>query len=169
MSKLAQLFQDKKDRLTGSEDWFPYPFLISALLAMLFTGHVLLGLNHRLGNEVSLMTYPSEEAKEGAIWFSVAKKGVNLIVRMEDRQAFSWPLEAVKDQYFEGFKRKLKQKMTDLTLSASLRKMVLLDQSLVVMAVDQQLIFKDIKAIIHLLAQLGISEYAFETLQPLSP
>ena len=61
-----------------------------------------------------------------------------------------------------------RDRIVQITSSASLAKEISHTESLVVLAVDQSLKYLHIQPILAALAQAGISDYAFETRQPAS-
>ena len=157
-----------KTRLQETSSWFPYPSLFSFGLALLFSGHILLGINPRIGNPADVIPFEAEHAKEGAIWLSISLQKGNVVVSTDDRHVFSWSEQNRDLKVIEPLARHLEKRLVQITLSASLAKEISHTESLVVLAVDQSLKYLHIQPVLIALAQVGISEYAFETRQPAS-
>ena len=86
-----ELIITKLDRLKELNLWFPYPCIISFFLALLLIGHLLVGLNPRLGNPANILSFASAPSEEGAIWLSVSIRDKKILVTSSDRKVFTWP------------------------------------------------------------------------------
>ena len=157
-----------RERLQESKSWFPYPCLFSFGLVLLFSGHILLGINPRIGNPADVLPFKSTKAKEGAIWLSVSLQKGRVMVSTDNRHVFSWNEQDRNLQIIKPLVSHLRDRIVQITLSASLAKEISHTESLVVLAVDQSLKYLHIQPILAALAQAGISDYAFETRQPAS-
>ncbi|MFK7824360.1 MAG: hypothetical protein AB8G05_09395 [Oligoflexales bacterium] len=157
-----------KTRLQEGNSWFPYPCLFSFGLVLLFSGHILLGINPRIGNPADVLPFEAEIAKEGAIWLSISVQKGHVFVSTDDRHVFSWNEQNRNLDVIEPLVKHLRNRLVQITLSASLAKEISHTESLVVLAVDQSLKYLHIQPILIALAQVGVSEYAFETRQPAS-
>lgn len=165
---LLKHLEQAKARLQETCSWFPYPGLFSFGLALLFSGHVLLGINPRIGNPADVLPFETEIAKEGAIWLSISLQKDKVVVSTDDRHIFSWNERDRDLNMIAPLTKHLKNKLVQITLSASLAKEISQTESLVVLAVDQSLKYLHIQPVLIALAQAGISDYAFETRQPAS-
>lgn len=171
MSKKRRQFAQESlsnalDRLKEGSLWFPYPCIISFFLSLLLISHILVGLNPRLGNPANILPFKAEPSKEGAIWFSVSLKNTTLIFTTSDRKVFRWSLDSNDNTQIKLLKDYLKNQIERVSLTATLSKSLSHIQSMVVFAVDQRVTVKHLRPILYILAEVGISEYAFETIQP---
>ena len=157
-----------RSRLQESSSWFPYPCLFSFGLVLLFSGHILTGINPRIGSPADVLPFKSETAKEGAIWLSISVHKGLVVVSTDDRHIFSWDERDRDLGMVDSLVKHLRNRIVEITLSASLAKEISHTESLVVLAVDQSLKYLHIQPVLTALAQAGISEYAFETRQPAS-
>jgi hypothetical protein len=151
------------ERLKTETLWFPYPALISFFLSLIFIGHLLLGMNPRLGNPSHVISFVSEEQKEGSIWVSLSIKNNYLMITTSDRHIFSWKSSSDKKAE-EAFQSYLKDRLNKVLLSATLSKKLPYIQSIVIFAVDQSITFHHMRPLLYILSQVGISEYGFETI-----
>lgn len=155
-----------KERLYSHSNWFPYPCIISFMLITIFTGHILLGLNPRLGNHAQTIEFLSSPAEEGSIWIAVSLQNEHIVATTANRKVFKWTQKNSDLSQLKPFMDYLETQMLDISMATSLAKKVSKTQSLVVLAVDQSLKYGHIKPIIYALSKAGITEYAFETRQP---
>jgi hypothetical protein len=160
------LFDRVTTRLRQPDSWYPLPLLISFGLVLLFTNHVVLGPNPRIGSPADTIIYPSKEHHAAGIWLSVASASGNIVVTAEGHKAFSWPLNISDMQPLQGLVEYLKATTREFVYSAAISGRVYGDQSLVILAVDQHLNFVHIRPILYALAEAKIARYAFETRLP---
>ena len=153
-------------RLKEPVSWFPYPALISIVLVLLFTGHLIPKLNPRLGNPADILPFTAPPAEEGPIWLSVSLINQKVIVTSDNREVFTWDAWSRNVDTAKPLIDFLHNRIKNITLSTSLRKKANSSESLVILAVDQGLKYLHLKLILYALASAGISEYAFETRKP---
>ena len=152
-----------KDRLGEPLSWYPYPFLISFFLVLLFKGDLLSSLNPRLGNPTTTPVLSTPEEKEGAIWVSVTEIDQKIVLTTSDRKIFSWPKDDEYGANIGPFVEYLSNSILNMTLSAGLAKYVEPNKELVVLAVDEKLNFFHMRPILRALSEAKVSRYAFET------
>ena len=156
-------FQLKKERLKESNNWFPFPVLISFFLVTLLGTHLLSDLNPRLGARVKSIRYYSQEKSNPVIWIGIykTKNSINIVTSERKKftidkdkynlaglDSFIGHLKDIQNHHFEAMGRSLDSIET---------------RSRVALSVDRDLRFKDIKPLIYALAEAGISNYEFET------
>lgn len=146
--------------------WFPYPCLLTFGLQLILTAHILFSTNPRIGQPAEVISYPSTPAKDSAIWLSITVQDKFTIVTTNDRKIFRWPATLRSTAELKDLTFYLRRRMVEEIQTASLVQRAMRSQTTVVIAADQSLKYNHIKPIIHALAQAGISNYAFETLNP---
>ncbi|MDB2447404.1 hypothetical protein N9W79_02130 [bacterium] len=159
----TQRLGELKERLKEHVNWFPVPALISFVLVLLFIGHLLVNINPRLGNSAVILTMDAELEKEGSIWLSISEKEGQLYLTTYDRKMFSWPSKTKSLEPLSGFKKFLETTTAELAAQAAVSKFVSKSQTKVVLAVDQRLRYYHVRPILHILAEVGLDSYAFET------
>ncbi|MBM4250979.1 MAG: hypothetical protein FJ146_03335 [Deltaproteobacteria bacterium] len=97
---------------------------------------------------------------------SVTTREKNTVVTTNDRKVFKWSASSRSMDGLKDFIFYLRRRMVEEIQTAALVQRALRSQTRVVIAADQTLKYSHIKPIIHALAQAGISNYAFETLNP---
>jgi hypothetical protein len=155
-----------RDRLDENLHWFPVPALLAFGLVLLLTGHILFGTNPRAGNPANIISFPSEPRPDAAIWMSVTPIGDEIVVTTGDRQVFKWRQQVRNAQELGFFVKYLKERVANEIEAAALAKRALKSQTTAVIAADQRLKYLHIRPIIYALAEAGISQYAFETQNP---
>ncbi|MEN9834892.1 MAG: hypothetical protein RL011_1085 [Pseudomonadota bacterium] len=146
--------------------WFPYPCLLVFGLQLILTAHILFSTNPRLGHHAEVVRFPSAPSRDSSIWLSVTAGDKSTIVTTNDRRVFKWSESLRSSDDLKDFAFYLRRRMVEEIQTASLVQRSLRSQTRVVIAADQSLKYSHIKPIIHALAQAGISNYAFETLNP---
>ena len=144
----------------------PYPALISLGLSLLCPVQIIPKLNPRLGNPATILPFSGEPSYENAIWMSVSLIRGKIVITTDTREILTWEASDLRPEATQPLKEFLLRRVKEITLSASLAKKALLSESLVVLATDQSLKYIHLKGILYSLAQAGISEYAFETKEP---
>jgi len=152
-----------KQRLRESSSWYPFPCLISFFLVLLLTAHVVLSTNPRAGHAASVLPLVADEAEDSVIWLSVTSENGQITVADNYRQVFSWSEEVQTIQSLDAFVRHLKSRVADEIKSAALSKRIYQSQKQVIIAIDQQLKYRHFRPILYALAEAGISNYGFET------
>ena len=155
-----------KERLVEYDMWFPYPCIISYFLATLLIGHVVLGMNPRLGSPASIIPFSADPSYEGAIWLSISLQKQNVVVTTSDRKVFKWPRQEHQHASMQLLVDHLALQIENTILSTALAKSIPTIQSMVVLSIDQQVTMQQVQPILTMLAQVGVSDYAFETVQP---
>lgn len=158
-----ETIRKQKDRMKDNIIWFPAPALISFALVLLLIGHLLVNINPRLGNSAEILSFPSKPQKEGSIWISIFEKDSEITVVTYDRKVFNWPADTQTLEPLEDFRQYLHQTTNELSAQAAISKFISRTQTQIVMAVDQKLRYFHIRPLIHILADVGIDSYAFET------
>src|SRR4051812_41927015 len=85
-----QTTESYKERLAQPLAWFPYPWLISASFILIFSSHILFGLNPRLGNPANVPALDAPPSYEGSIWMSVSLQDQDVVIVTADRKIFRW-------------------------------------------------------------------------------
>jgi hypothetical protein len=159
----VQALLNLKERLQEPILWFPFPALIAFGLVIILRGHLLTGLNPRLGARVDVIQYDAKNLPDGGIWLGVFQDGKQVLVVTSDRRRFSWPIDSkdMKDtqplvQYLQGRVRK-EAYSTAIKLESNLTR------TTAVLAVDQKLKYIHLRPVIYALAEARIAKYGFET------
>lgn len=155
-----------RDRLDENPQWFPIPAFIAFGLVIVLTGHILFGTNPRAGNPANIISFPSEARPDAAIWMSVTPIGDDIVVTTSDRKVFKWRQQVRNAEELGQFVGYLKARVAEEIQAAAMAKRALKTQTNAVIAADQRLKYVHIRPIIYALAQAGISQYAFETQNP---
>ncbi len=155
-----------RDRLDENLHWFPWPFFIAFGLVLILTGHILFGTNPRAGNPANIISFPSEPRKDSAIWISVTPIDDQIVVTTNDRKVFKWRQQVRTVEELGPFVGYLKARVASEIQAAALAKQGLRKQVTTVIAADQRLKYLHVRPIIYALAEAGISQYAFETQNP---
>lgn len=163
-------YAEVSKRLREPAVWFPAPALLSFVLVLLFTGHLLIGLNPRLGSTTDVVTFSAEEQPEGSIWLSVSVQNNDVVVTTFNRKVFTWPKDTNSLTPLSNLKSYLIATVDELATQASIAKYLSIHQAKVILAVDESLRYYHVRPIIHLLAEVGLDDYGFETriIEPLS-
>lgn len=154
------------DRLREVQLWFPLPCLISYFLVLLLIGHLLLGLNPRLGNHASLLPFDAKKSDEGAIWIAASLSNDQIIVTTSTRKVFKINSNKPSSQSIKNLTDYLKKETENVLITAAISRKISHIQSILVIAVDQQMTMRHLRPILYAMAEAGISEYAFETKIP---
>lgn len=155
--------EQQKIRLRETVNWFPLPAFISFGLLLTFTGHLLMGLNPRLGNPAQIIEHDTTPGGEGSIWLSVSKDDQDLIFTTSDRKVFRYSLDESELSAKEGIKQHLSQALTEMMVGNILEKRVRESKTKVVLAVDQDLNYGNLRPVIRILADSGFNIFDFET------
>jgi biopolymer transport protein ExbD len=153
-----------KQRLRESSSWYPFPCLISFFLVLLLTAHVVLNTNPRAGHAAAVLPLAAEETEDSVIWLSLTSEDGKIIVADNYRRVFSWSEEVQTIESLEAFVTHLKTRVNDEKKAAALSKRIYQSQSRVILAVDQKLKYRHFRPILYALAEAGISNYGFETI-----
>lgn len=162
-----QMLNQSIDELRQSSHWLPHLCFLSFGLTLLFIGHILLGLNPRIGNPAMVIPLTAEKIEDGPLWLSVSLYQENLVVTTAERTIMKFPQSIVKQSELDPLKDYLKNHLVRQILSAGLSKKARKQELFVLIAVDQNTKYVHIRPIIQLLGELGISQYGFETQIPI--
>lgn len=152
-----------KERLRAPEKWLLLPSLLSFAFVLILTGHLLSGLNPRIGNQADILSLDAPSLPEGGLWLSVYPKSSMVHVSTFDGKMFSWPADTNNLKPLLEFKAYLEGVVSELASQAVIAKFISNNQTRVVLSVDQHLRYFHIRPIIQVLSIVGLDSYAFET------
>ena len=152
-----------QERLKESNIWFPYPALISVGLVMVLSGHLIPGLNPRLGNQAVITKLDAPIEKEGSIWLGIFPEKNKISMITSDKKRFAWDTTGVSRPTLDKITKYLKNRVTKESVSAGLTLTSSLERVKVVVSVDQRLKYRNISPILQAFAEAKISRYGFET------
>ena len=152
-----------QERLKTPNLWFPYPAMISVGLILVLSGHLLPGLNPRLGSQATIIGLDAPEESAGSIWLGIYPKDNKLSLITSEKKIFSWPISGMPETTKKRIVRYLKFRSNRESISAGLTLSTSLAKVSAVIAVDQRLKYHSIVPIIKALADSKISKYSFET------
>lgn len=155
-----------KERLREVIWWYPFPLLISFSLVLLLTAHVLFGTNPRAGNPADIIAFPATAQKDSSLWLSVTPIDKDIVVTTGDRKVFRWRQDVRGMKELQPLIVYLKARAASEIESAVLKGEASVAQTQAVIAADQRLKYLHVRPIIYALAAAGISQYAFETQNP---
>ena len=166
---LTSFFHSMKDRLKNTAFWFPYPYFISFGFTLLITIHILLELNPRVGDSTDSIVYEAMNTSNGSIWISAIydPESLDLVMVTDTRSIIRWPLYDSRPEDWKPLAEFFSSRMQEIALSFALEKKVDLNRQRVIIALDQKLSFGHIQGILFSMAEVGITDYAFETIRPL--
>lgn len=153
-----------KTRLRATPSWFPIPCLISFFLVLLLTAHVALSTNPRTGQPAAVLPLAAEKGEDSAIWFSMVIEKDKVVVIDNYRKVFKWPVNTESVEDLEPFINHLKKRVATEVESAALAERISNSQVRAIIAVDQTLRYRHFRPILFALAEAGISQYGFETI-----
>tara|TARA_B100000902_G_scaffold278062_1_gene263887 strand:+ start:82 stop:615 length:534 start_codon:yes stop_codon:yes gene_type:complete len=154
---------DVKERLREPIGWYPFPALIAFGLVLILSGHLIPGLNPRLGSRANTINMEAPLEKEGSIWFGIYQDKGDIIVMTSDRKRFRWPKNTTSSKDIRPFTRYLKNRVARDSLRMSLRMEANLTQVTAVLAIDEKLKYIHLTPILYALAEARINKYGFET------
>lgn len=152
-----------KERLQDPILWFPFPALIAFGLVIILRGHLLTGLNPRLGARVDVIQYPAKNLPDGGIWLGVFQDGKKVLVVTSDRHRFSWPIDSQNLKDTEPLIKYLQNRVKKEAYSTAIKLESNITRTTAVLAVDQKLKYIHLRPIIYALAEARIAKYGFET------
>lgn len=152
-----------KERLQEPILWFPFPALVAFGLVIILRGHLLTGLNPRLGARVDVIQYDAQNIPDGGIWLGVFQDGKNVLVVTSDRRRFSWPIDSDSMKDVEPLVSYLKNRVKKEAYSTAIKMESNLTRTTAVLAVDQKLKYIHLRPVIYALAEARIAKYGFET------
>ncbi len=152
-----------KERVQEPILWFPFPALIAFGLIIILRGHLLTGLNPRLGARVDVLEYGAKHLQDGGIWLGVYPERDNVVVVTSDRQRFSWSLESQHMGELEPLISYLRDKVRREAYSTAIKLESNQTRTRAILAVDQKLKFLHLRPVLYALAEARIAKYGFET------
>lgn len=152
-----------KERLEEPVQWYPFPAMIGFMLVLILGGHLLPGLNPRLGARVEVVPMKAPRHADGEIWLGVYQEKDRVIVVTSDRQKFSWSAKDLDRSATRPLVKYLISKTKSEAFSMGLKLESSLVKTTAVIAVDQRLKYLQLKPIIFALSEAKITRYGFET------
>lgn len=152
-----------KERMHDPILWFPFPALIAFGLIIILRGHLLTGLNPRLGARVDVLEYAARPFQDGGIWLGVYPDLDKVVVVTSDRKKFSWPLESSSMEDMMPLINYLKERTKKEAYSTAIKLESNQTRTTAVLAVDQRLKYLHLRPVIYALAEAKIAKYGFET------
>lgn len=143
--------------------WVPIPALIAIGLALILSGHLIPGLNPRLGNMAQIPALQGPSQLDSTIWLSVFPRNDRIYVTTADRRSFTYPVGGDSLELKE-LTQYLHKRTRNLALSSNLAMELSPYHAVVNLAVDKRIAYGDFRPIIYALAAAKISNYSFETL-----
>jgi hypothetical protein len=159
----VQALMGLKERLQEPVLWFPFPALIAFGLVIILRGHLLTGLNPRLGARVDVIQYDAKNLPDGGIWLGVFQDGEKVLVVTSDRRRFSWPIDSQNMKDVEPLVTYLQNRVKKEAYSTAIKLESNLTRTTAVLAVDQKLKYIHLRPVIYALAEARIAKYGFET------
>lgn len=156
-----------RENLSSYSMYIPYPALITVLFVLVIMGHIVLGLNNKVGNPAEPVVLQATQAPLGSIWLAISHVDDKIVVLTSNRKMLGWTAQNPKPEELQKIIDYIEQTTKTLALAASLEKKLLKSQTVVTLAVDKSMRFQDFTPMFFVLAQAGISEYAFEVKQPI--
>ncbi|WP_141736664.1 hypothetical protein [Oligoflexus tunisiensis] len=158
-----QALMGLKERLQEPILWFPFPALIAFGLVIILRGHLLTGLNPRLGARVDVIQYDAKNLPDGGIWLGVFQDGKQVLVVTSDRRRFSWPIDSQNMKDIDPLVTYLKGRVKKEAYSTAIKLESNQTRTTAVLAVDQKLKYIHLRPVIYALAEARIAKYGFET------
>ena len=152
-----------KDRMEEPVQWFPFPAMISFMFVVILGGHLLPGLNPRLGARVDSVAIKAPRQPDGGIWLGVYLQDDLITVITSDRNKFKWAAKSPRLEDIEPLVQYLKSKTQHESFSMALKLESSLTKTTAVIGLNQDLTYAHMKPIIFALASANIFRYGFET------
>lgn len=154
---------ERKKNIRAANKWFPLPALIALGLTLVLSGHLIPGLNPRLGNMAQIPVLKGPSQHDSTIWLSVFPVGDRIYVTTADRRSFHYRMDG-EQLDLQALVQYLQKKTRNLALSSNLAMEISPYHTVVNLAVDKRLSFGAFRPILYSLAKAKISRYSFETL-----
>jgi hypothetical protein len=151
------------DRLEENVTGFPFVAIISFGFALVFVGIVLPSLNARVGSPAQPITWEAKAQKEGAIWLAVKVVDDEILITTGDRKIFRLPKRIDSPKALEQFSKYISSTLEQEVKRAVLANEILKNELTVVISADQRLKYLHVRPVINVLAEAGITNFAFET------
>ncbi|MCX6127836.1 MAG: hypothetical protein NTX25_02080 [Proteobacteria bacterium] len=152
-----------KERLQEPVLWFPFPALIAFGLVIILRGHLLTGLNPRLGARVDVIEKIAPNLPDGGIWLGIYEENGLIVVVSSDRRRFSWSVSSLNIKDIDPLISYLQNRVKKEAYSTAIKMESNLTRTTAVLAVDQKLKYSHLRPVIYALAEARIAKYGFET------
>ncbi len=163
-----QFSEEMRLRLKRDGSWFPFVGLLSFVMVAVYAGYVLPTANPRTGSPIHPIEQKGTPTANNAIWFTLSKSDPYILATTDDRKTFRWHIETKSVDELKPFKEHLEEQVRMITFMSVISKRVYKRQLMVVIAADRSLLYKHVRPVIYMLAQIGLTHYAFETSRPSS-
>ncbi len=160
---IAEFAHRSQQRLDQHQTWFPYPIMIPFGLMLAIYGVVLGTFHFRGGMPSQPIHLEGEATSESSLWFSLSAKGEDLLIVSRDRQTMTVPLALKGMEVLHPFSRMIEEELEKVIESAAVSRKVYSDEISVIFSVDESLRYAHLQPLIQVLANQGITNYAFET------
>lgn len=160
---VAGVVATRRRNIRDESMWVPIPALIAIGLALILSGHLIPGLNPRLGNMAQIPALQGPSQLDSTIWLSVFPMNDHIYVTTADRRSFTYPVGG-NSLELEELTQYLHRRTRNLALSSNLAMELSPYHAVVNLAVDKRIAYGDFRPIIYALATAKISNYSFETL-----
>jgi biopolymer transport protein ExbD len=148
-----------RENLSKGERGVPVALFIPVGFIALLMVFVALETNQRIKSLASPMTLEGEPAKETSLWYSIAPVEDGLLIAGNDGQSFNVSATGEGYQEFENhLMERRKQLISDLTLANRMDG----NSTFVILSVDEQLTYAQVRPVVYSLAKAGITKYGFE-------
>ena len=148
----------------------PQELIAQVLLALIGVGLIIVLIsgisvdyNKHIGSPASPPFVHGEETINDMIWLSISKSNETIYITTRERDLFEWDISEQNKQ--ADFEKYLIEQKSKIAINSSL-KWQTLNKTTIVFSADQRLPYESLKPIIHTIAKLGFSNYAFETQKP---
>ena len=152
-----------QERFRAPYYWYPYPALISVLLVFILSGHILPGLNPRLGSIANIIELKAKKEKEGSIWIGLFPYKDRVIIKTSDNKTFSFSQNIASKEEIKDFIVYLKDRVRKESVATGLSLKSSLTKTSAVLAIDRNLNYHHIRPLLTALAEAKIAKYGFET------
>jgi biopolymer transport protein ExbD len=165
----------RKTRLQLVNYWVLYPIFISSLFLCVCLSQVLSTLNPRVDSHTQIPYLPASmvssepiEPPFQGIWLAVHPTSTGVLIQLPDEPRLFWDktpdtAKVVGTQLAAILTRKVQH----LYLKTALSQRVEMTEPLVKIAADNALLYKDLLPVLYAMAEVGLSQYAFEVQLPI--
>lgn len=162
-ARWIQVIDRMRERMNEPIFWWPFPALIGFGLVIILRGHLLSGLNHRLGSRADVIQMKSEMQPATGIWLSIHQEMDRIVVVTDDRRRFTWPLKSASLKDLDPLVTYLREKVRREAYASAMAMETVQGRTKAILAVDQKLKYIHIRPLVYALAQARIPSYGFET------
>lgn len=161
--RIENFFATQRIRLRGETTWELLPAGICFTLAMLLIGHLLPGLNPRLGNRANITPLEAELEPDGSVWLGMFIKDDIFHIQTSERNTLKFSVQdlnkSILPQLVTYLELRREKEITLLGSSLSYKPF----RSNIVIAADQSLKYVHLRPVINSIAAAGYRRYSFET------